>query len=244
MRWRGFAFKRPEGACGGHGGRGLAPAALCLLMLCVAATAQAQDSVPDGQLRDSVTNLRYVQRMEKRMERWNKLIPTVFPLQYAGGTGMFSAGCGWAYGRDHKFETHLMAGFIPKKYNRHFYWTLSLREVYMPWRVRLGAGPFELRPLTVSLGVSSIIHNDFWTKQPERYPSGYYYFLSTRVRFLLGLGQRISFNVPEEKRFMSRKLSFYYEVSICDLYLRQKFMHGEIPLKDLLTIGMGLIYTI
>ena len=43
---------------------------------------------------------------------------------------------------------------------------------------------------------------------------------------------------------MSRKISFYYEVSICDLYLRQKFMHKEIPLKEMLTLGLGLIYTI
>lgn len=250
MKWSEFVIKAKSGPHGNIGkGARVFMLPLLLLLMPLAAYAEqganaSHDSVAVTIGADSVRNMSYIKRMEKRMKRWNNLIPTVFPLQYAGGTGMLSAGCGWAYGRGHKFETHLMAGFIPKKYNRHFYWTVTLREVYMPWCIRFGTKPFEVRPLAVSLGLSSIIHNDFWTKQPDRYPNGYYYFLSTRMRFYLGLGQRISYNIPEEKRFMSRKISFYYEVSICDLYLRQKFMHKEIPLKEMLTLGLGLIYTI
>lgn len=192
---------------------------------------------------DSIRIANYERRLEKRLNTWKSLIPTVYPLQYAGGTGMFSTGPGWSYGSDHRFETHLMLGFIPKKYNRHFYWTLTAREVYMPWRIKLGAKPFEMRPLTVSLGISSILHKDFWTRQPDRYPNGYY-FLSTRIRTFVGLGQRFSYNIPEAKRFLGRKISVYYEVSICDMYIIQKVKHGDIPLGELITIGAGIIYTI
>lgn len=193
---------------------------------------------------DSIRIANYERRLEKRLNNWKRLIPTTFPLQYAGGMGMFSAGPGWAYGRGHKFETHLLLGFIPKRYNRSFYWTLSLREMYIPWRIKVGKSPIEIRPLTVSFSLSSILHHDFWTSQPERYPKGYYYFLSTRVRAFIGMGQRFSYNIPTARRFMCRRISFYYEVSICDMYLRQKFMHHDIPFGELLTLGVGLIYTI
>ena len=39
-------------------------------------------------------------------------------------------------------------------------------------------------------------------------------------------------------------MSLYYEVSSCDLYIRQKFMSSSIPLKDILCLGIGWQYTI
>lgn len=64
------------------------------------------------------------------------------------------------------------------------------------------------------------------------------------MRFHLGLGQRFTYNIPETKRFINRKVSFYYEVSTCDLYVIQKIKSHSIPLKDILILGIGLIYTI
>lgn len=186
---------------------------------------------------------RYEKRMRLRAERWNRLIPNLFSLQFAGGTGMFSAGLGWDYGRSNQWETHLSFGFLPKRYNRHAYWTMTIKECYLPWHVQLDRSHFELRPLCVSLAVNSILHSDFWTSQPDRYPSGYYGF-SSRVRFHLGIGQRITFNIPYERRHMGKQLSVYYEISTCDLYVRQKILNSAIPLEDIITIGIGAIYTI
>jgi hypothetical protein len=64
------------------------------------------------------------------------------------------------------------------------------------------------------------------------------------VRFHLGVGQRFTFIVPEQKRFMSSRLSVYYEVSTCDLYVRQKMLNKDIPLKDIITLGVGLQWAI
>ena len=90
--------------------------------------------------------------------------------------------------------------------------------------------------------MSSILHEDFWNSQPDRYPSGYY-SISTRLRFLFGLGQRFSYNIPANRRVWGKCISFYYEVSVCDLYLRQAILYDGIPFRDLLTIGVGLIHT-
>lgn len=184
----------------------------------------------------------YEHRMALRAERWNKLIPRMSMLQYAGGFGTVSTGPGWSYARDHCLETHLLIGFIPKRYNRNFYWTLSFRELWMPWRLRTGKHDFEMRPLTLSLSLNSILHEDFWNSQPDRYPSGYY-GISTRLRFMLGVGQRFSYNIPEKRRLWGRRISVYYEVSICDLYVRQAILNDGIPFRDLLTIGIGMIHT-
>ncbi len=184
----------------------------------------------------------YHERLLRRQQRWEKLIPNLFTLQYAGDIGMFSAGFGWDYGPKNKWETHIMFGYLPPRRNYQHYWTFTLREIYNPWNIRLDRC-WSLKPLSVNLSVNSILHSDFWTSEPDRYPSGYYGF-SSRVRFHLGLGQRLSFHIPEEHRYLSRKISVYYEVSTCDLYVRQKFLNKSIPLKDIIALAVGVIYTI
>lgn len=187
-------------------------------------------------------NEAYHERLVRRAERWNKLIPNIFTLQFAGGIGMFSAGFGWDYGSSDQWETHVLVGFTPKRYDYQTYWTLTLREMYNPWKIRLGKG-WSMKPLSVNLAVNSILHGDFWMSEPDRYPHGYYGF-SSRMRFHLGLGQRFTFAIPEHKRWISSSLSVYYEVSTCDLYVRQKFLNKKIPLKDIITLAVGLQWAI
>jgi len=187
-------------------------------------------------------NAPYFIRMKKREERWLKLIPNLFTLQYAGGIGMFSAGPGWDYGKSDQWETHLLVGYLPKRYRWNDYFTVTLKEVYVPWRVRLNEY-IAIKPFYATILVNSILHSDFWTSEPERYPRGYYGF-SSRVRFHIGLGQRISIYIPRRKRILGKELSAYYEISICDLHVRQKFLNRAIPFKDIIAVGIGVIYKI
>jgi len=184
----------------------------------------------------------YEQRLERREAAWQKLLPDMYVVQYAGGIGMVSAGVGWHYGRVRQWETHMMLGFLPKRYNRHSYFTFTLRELYVPWRLRANES-LSVAPLTVSLAVNSILHGDFWMSEPDRYPHGYYGF-SSRMRFHLGLGQRLTVEIPRRKRFLSSYMTVYYELSTCDLYLRQKFLNSAIPFKDIVVLGLGLSFTI
>jgi len=197
----------------------------------------------DSVAQDSDVHLSaYQKRIIKRENRWQKLIPEMYTLQYAGGIGLLSAGMGWNYGPSDQWETHLLFGFLPKRYRYPCYFTFTLKETYSPWRVRLSQ-QWNFKPLSVSLSVNSVLHSDFWTSQPDRYPKGYYGF-SSRIRFHLSLGQRFTYIIPEYKRLLGSQLSVYYEVSSCDLYIRQKILNSSIPLKDIIILGFGIIYTI
>lgn len=100
-----------------------------------------------------------------------------------------------------------------------------------------------VEPLYGTFFINSILSDEFWTKEPDRYPKGYYGF-SSRIRFHLGIGQKITYLIPANKRFLANKISLYYEVSTCDLYVRQKFLSKTIPLKDIICLAVGLQYTI
>ena len=132
---------------------------------------------------------------------------------------------------------------LKKRYNSSAYATLTLREEYLPWRIRIASTPFEVRPLSVSLAMNTIFSSDFWTSEPDRYPNGYYAF-SSRVRFHLGIGSRLTFRIPERRRYVVKHISLYYVVSVCDLYLRQKIVDSAVPTGDIFTIGIGAILTI
>lgn len=206
-----------------------------LLFSAPSAAAFAEDSLTT----DRIKNIGYERRLQKRENIWYKLMPDMTVLQFAGNIGMLSAGVGWDYGKVNQWETHVMIGFLPHRYNSGSYWTFTVSQKYLPWRIELNEN-FSIKPLSVSLSVNSILHGDFWMSEPERYPKGYYGFAS-RMRFILGIGQRINFHIPESRRWMSRQLSLYYEVSTCDLYVRQKILNSSIPMKDLLSLGIGAI---
>ncbi len=205
------------------------------LLPCFAHASESTDSV-------RIQSYEYHQRLLRRQRQWDKLIPNLFTLQYAGDIGTISMGFGWDYGPKDKWETHVLLGYItPRRAYRH-YWTLTFREIYNPWQLRLHDN-WSITPLSVNISINSILHSDFWTSEPDRYPHGYYGF-SSRIRFHLGLGQRFSFHLPEEKRFLSSKISLYYEVSTCDLYVRQKFLNKDIPLKEIIALAVGVVCTI
>lgn len=184
----------------------------------------------------------YEQRLERREKVWQKLIPNLYMLQYGGGIATVSAGLGWDYGRARQWETHILFGFVPKRYSHSHYWTFNIRQTYTPWSIPI-KNIVSYRPLTASLLVNSILHNDFWMSEPDRYPHGYYGF-SSRMRFHIAVGQRWTFAIPRDKRLISSQLSVYYELSTCDLYVRQKFLNSAIPFKDILSLGFGIIFTI
>ncbi|MDE7125086.1 MAG: hypothetical protein K2O12_01200 [Muribaculaceae bacterium] len=222
----------------------LATAATGLIIGCMTAVAGNTDSasVAKEYIEKLAATQKYEHRLQRREATWRKLIPEMFTLQYAGDIGMLSAGLGWAYGKGDRWETHLLFGFLPKRYNYHHYWTFTLREVFNPWRLDFKK-QYHVVPLSVNLSLNSILHSDFWMKEPSRYPNGYYGF-SSRMRFHLGFGSRFCISIPRHKRFLSREVAVYYEISTCDLYVRQKLLNSNIPLKDIIAIGIGVIYTI
>jgi len=191
---------------------------------------------------EPVPESKYEKRLRRHQSWAQKMIPDILVFQYAGGIGTYNIGVGWDYGKSDRWETHFLVGFIPSRYNLNHYWTTTLRECYVPWRVDVNQY-IRMQPLVVQLSINSILHGDFWASEPDRYPHGYYSF-SSRVRFHLGLGQRFTYKIPQEKRYLSREVSVYYEVSTCDLYVRQKIRNRSIPLRDIVILSVGAIWKI
>ncbi len=202
------------------------PSRFKLLLLCLfvaAAGARAQDDF-------------YARRVERYASAWQKLIPRYTKLQFAGSMGMFSLGPGWNYGKNH-WETDLLLGFVPRNTDEHAMATITLKQNYIPWHIPLGSR-FRIEPLTGGLYINTLLDGDFWTKNPDRYPNGYYTF-STRVRLHVFLGQRVTLNLQRQKRW-NKSITLFYELSSCDLYLISAFTNHTLRPRDYLSLSFGV----
>ena len=183
---------------------------------------------------------RHKRKLERYQNQWNSLIPKYQNLQFAGSIGLLSAGMGGDYGRQRQWETEFMFGFVPGFSSNKTKVTLTLKQNYVPWEVSLGKN-WMLEPLETGLFVNTVLASDFWVKEPEKYPNNYYKF-STRVRFHAFLGQRIALNMKEN--FPFRRITVYYELSTCDLYLISKFTNQYVKMVDILSLSFGLKFHI
>lgn len=181
----------------------------------------------------------YERRMEKRIRRWQRLIPSHYKMQYAGSIGVVSLGPGWTYGRSNQWETDLMFGFLPRFESEEAKVLFTLRQSYIPWNIRLGKSDFALKPFSCGLFFSSVLNHNFWVSEPDRYPGGYYGF-STRVRANFFMGQRLTYYRPDEKRAFAQGVSLYYEISACDTDLLTCFGDRCIKFKNIISLALGL----
>lgn len=189
------------------------------------------DTVPDRLTR-------YERNTLRRVQRWNKLIPSYTKIQFAGGMGLVSVGTGWEYGKNRQWETDLLLGIIPKHSSKRTKVTLTLKQNFTPWRVPL-RGRFALEPLSTGLYLNTVFGGEFWMKNPDRYPQGYYWF-STRLRIHIFVGQRIRFDIPEGRRWFLSAITAFYELSTCDLYVIQAVRNSYMKADDVLRLSFGL----
>lgn len=186
--------------------------------------------------------IHYERRVDRMKRGWSNIVPNLSTLQYAGDIGMVSLGVGWDYGRRNEWETYLMFGYVPKNETPKAFVTMTLKEVYTPWTIRKGKH-WGFSPLFLTLMVNTTLNGEFWTSEPDRYPKGYYGF-SNKVRFHIGVGQKLRLFDIQKKSRWCKDMALYYEISTCDLYVRQKFLNKYIPLKDIFVLGVGIQYTI
>lgn len=180
---------------------------------------------------------RYERKLNKYAYRWQQLIPRYQKLQFAGSMGFLSFGVGWEYGRDH-WETDILFGFIPKFEDDEANVTFTLKQNYIPWDLHIRNGPWSFAPLTTGLYMNSILDSRFWKREPRKYPDSYYKF-STRIRFHIFMGQRITYHIPNPKR-LHKSISAFYELSTCDLYFISAVSNRSIKAKDYLSLSFGI----
>lgn len=178
----------------------------------------------------------HTRRIERYTSAWQKLIPRYTKLQFAGSMGMLSIGPGWNYGKNH-WETDLLFGFIPRNADKHAMATMTLKQNYIPWHLPVG-DRWVIEPLSTGMYINTLLDGDFWVKNPERYPKGYYTF-STRVRMHVFLGERITLNLKRKKRW-NQSITLFYELSSCDLYLISAFTNHYLRPRDYLSLSLGV----
>lgn len=209
-----------------------------LMPACVQAQ---QNAVADTALaaRDTVVkHSRYDNRIHRYRRYWGALIPTQTVLQTCGNMGLFSFGVGWDYGKHRQWETQLLFGYIPKYDSNNAKMTMTLKQNYIPWSVMLGHG-WAFEPLECGLYFNTVFGSDFWTKQPSKYGSGYYPF-STRIRPNIFVGERVTVDVPENRRKFVKSVTFFYELSTNDIYFMRFYRNGSAGFWDVFGLSLGI----
>lgn len=197
------------------------------------------DTIYNYQTEPTISTNKYEKRLNRYIRRWKSLIPTYTKLQFAGNMGLLSIGTGWDYGKKNQWETDILFGFIPKYESKRAKVTFTLKENYIPWDLRIKESDFSISPLTCGLYLNTVLGNEFWISEPDRYPKGYYGF-SSKVRIHIYLGQQITYHIPRIKRFRGKAISLYYELSTCDLYIVSAATNHYLRPRDYLSLSFGI----
>ncbi len=189
---------------------------------------------------DSIADVApYARRLDRYYKFWGRLIPRGVRVQYAGNMGMFSAGPTWIYGKRH-WETSLMLGFVPKHNAHHGMLTMTIKQDYLPWSIHFDKVGLDFQPLATGFYFNTAFSHKLWVHQPSRYPKGYYWF-ATRLRSNIYIGERLKFNIPENRRKgLCRSISLFYELSTCDYYFIQKVKNSYITPDKWVTLSFGI----
>lgn len=177
---------------------------------------------------------RWDKRVHHRYEGWERFKPTHVKAQYAGGMGVLATGVGWDYGKRRQWETDFLLGYLPARYADNFRFTLTLKQNYIPWNMRLHRN-WEIEPFYCGLYITTIAGEEFWEQEPGKYPNKYYNF-STKIRPYIFMGQRVNslLNKP-----IAKSITLYYEVSTCELYVISKVSNRSLSMRDILRFSFG-----
>lgn len=246
MKWLIFSLFTLLGCLGAAAASSPAPDTVWLVRtdtLRLTDTVHVTDTVRIAPARTHADTAAVIAPYQRRIERitsfWNRLIPSGTRLQFAGNMGLLSGGVTWIYGRRH-WETSLLFGFVPKHSAKHAMATMTLKQDYIPWTVRLGRWPWlQFQPLAAGVYLNTVFSHKFWVHQPSRYPRGYYWF-ATRLRPNIYIGERLRLALPSGKRQFARAVSIFYEISTCDYAAIQRLHNSYITPDKWLTLSLGI----
>ena len=192
-------------------------------------TISSEDDVKPEKVR------RWDKRQHQHYKGWERIKPTHFKMQYAGGMGVLSTGFGWDYGKRCQWETDVFMGYLPKKYASKFRLTFTLKQNYIPWSMSFDEH-WNLEPFYCGLYFTTIAGEEFWSKEPGRYPN-HYYNISTKIRPSIFIGQRMGFS---PHLHLLKNIQLWYEVGTNELYLISKITNKSLTMKDILRFSFGL----
>ena len=168
-------------------------------------------------------------REHRGYEGWKRPLPTHVKVQYAGGMGFMSVGCRW--------ETDVLFGVLPKAYSDRTHLTFTLRQNYIPWSIRC-CDRFAVEPFACGIYCSFIAGEDFWVREPDRYPGDKYYNFTSRLRTYLYVGQRFTYRLKRDS--LLRDITLYYEFSTNDLDIVARCGNRSLDLSDIVYFSIGI----
>ena len=181
---------------------------------------------------------RHERKLQQYKKGWERLIPRYQKIQYAGSMGLISIGVGWDYGKKKQWETDLLLGYLPKFQGSSGHVTITLKENYIPWKINVTKSErWKFEPFTASFYINKIFGDEFWTREPEKYPDGYY-GLATNLRFNLAFGQRVHFKIKPIG--LSEHLTLFYEFGTNDLYIISYFTNRYLHFSDIFNLSLGI----
>lgn len=138
----------------------------------------------------------------KKDRHW--LLPDHATLQFAGSIGVGSLGAGYRNPKN-TLEGELLLGYLPASMGGDHFFTPALKGNWLPFLL-FEDRKVQLYPIQTGVMVAYTFGSEFFSKQPDYYPKGYYPF-STAIHAYWQLGSRIS--VPMK----TNRLEFYYELN-------------------------------
>jgi hypothetical protein len=206
--------------------------------LLFSATSAPAQAIATPEQQDTLRVSRYDKRVHIHRSRWEKMIPTHSKLQFAGNMGFLSLGLGWDYGKQRQWETDWFVGVIPKSSSARSKVVTTLKQNYIPWSVQISDG-FSVEPLSCGLYITSVFGEEFWTKQPNRYPKGYYNF-STKIQPNVFVGQRLTYKVKHSRIVIAKEVTFFYELSTDGFSVVSAATNSYLRPVDYLHLSFGL----
>ena len=76
---------------------------------------------------------------------------------------------------------------------------------------------------------------------PAKFSGAYkdYEFMSTKFRLNVAFGQRITLKIAENKRKRHNRITLFYEIGACDLYIRSLFQGQDVSVGDIIGLSIG-----
>ena len=98
---------------------------------------------------------------------------------------------------------------------------------------------FSTEPLSCGLYLNTVFGNQFWVSEPERYRKDTMVFQARCVSMCF-MGQRLTYDIDPNRRFLAKSVTFFYEISTCDLYLISGVTNSYLRPRDYLSLSFGL----
>ncbi|GEM_PF-825756 len=164
------------------------------------------------------------------------LVPNYINTQFAGNVGAMVLGAGYRMNRARTLEWVLAYGYTPKYEAARRIHTISFKNIYIPFEMKIGSDCFLFPVLSVGISRQFPKGNKIFITLPNTYPKGYY--APNAFRFHLNAGAKFRKEFAG-KRFIEA-VEFYAETTTNDLYLNYYLKSRSVRLSNIFSTALGM----